>query len=69
MAPVCSSFVFANSANCRRTVDNPSGDETYAPVSMGNIMAQAAVFLMTIAAARGPCHAKPFNCVNLGLVF
>ena len=58
MAPVCSSFVFANSVNTRRTVDNPTGDETYPPVTMGNIMAQVAVFLMTIAAARGsvPCQ-------------
>jgi hypothetical protein len=53
MAPVCSSFVFANSANTKRTSENVIGDETYEPVLLGNLMARAAAFLMAVAAARG----------------
>ena len=52
MAPVCSSFVFANIVNTKRTAENLVGDETYQPVSLGNLMARIAVFLMAVAAAR-----------------
>ena len=51
-APVCSSFVFANSSNCKRTIDNPYGDEGYEAVVQGNHMAMCAAFLMALACAR-----------------
>lgn len=51
-APVCSSFVFANSSNCKRTIDNPYGDEGYEAVVQGNHMATCAAFLMALACAR-----------------
>ena len=44
MAPVCSSFVFANSVMTRRTNAAPEGDGTYGPVKDGNFMALVAAF-------------------------
>eukprot|EP00959_Pyramimonas_sp_CCMP1952_P208825 4368103-Pyramimonas_sp.AAC.1 len=38
MAPVCSSFTFANSAMTRRANKAPEGDCTYAPARDGNHM-------------------------------
>ena len=52
MAPVCSSFVFPNSSNTRRTRTRWQGDEEYPPVQRGNLMAQEAAFLMCVALAR-----------------
>jgi hypothetical protein len=53
LAPVCSSFVFMNSSNCRRTMGNPSGDKTYRPVIEGNLHASVAAFLFVLATLRG----------------
>ena len=54
MAPVCSSFVFMNSSNCMRSVDNDwKGDVTYKPVIEGNLGAEIACFLWWLAWARG----------------
>ena len=53
MAPVCSSFIFANTANTKRNRENYRGDERYLPVRQGNQMAQTAAFLMCVALARG----------------
>lgn len=52
MAPVCSSWVFMNSANCRRTVKNPAGRAGYEPVKQGNHMASIAAFLYAVAMLR-----------------
>ena len=56
MAPVCSSFVYMNSSNCKRTKQNPAGDTGYGPVRDGNRMALIAAFLYAIAMLIG---AKP----------
>ena len=53
MAPVCSSFVFLNSANCKRSVAWPQGNTAYAPVQEGNRMALMAGFLYAVAMLRG----------------
>lgn len=52
-AVVCSSFVWANVSNTKRSIDNPFGDVTYEPVDQGNAMANIAAFLMAVASARG----------------
>jgi len=53
MGPPCSSFVMLNSAKCKRkSTNNYRGDETYAPVQLGNLLATAAAFLMTVACLR-----------------
>ncbi len=52
MAPVCSSWVFANVSNTKRSKTNPSGDLTYPPVLAGSVMAEVAVFCMLLANAR-----------------
>lgn len=52
MAPVCSSWVFANTANTKRNRDNYEGNEDYPAVRQGNQMAQTAAFLMSVALAR-----------------
>ena len=44
MAPVCSSFVFANSVMTRRTNAAPEGDGSCGPVKDGNFMALVAAF-------------------------
>jgi hypothetical protein len=51
-APVCSSFGFANSSRCKRNELNPYGDTNYGQVRQGNLMADIAIFFMTIAWAR-----------------
>jgi hypothetical protein len=51
-APVCSSFGFANSSRCKRNELNPYGDTNYGQVRQGNLMADIAMFFMTIAWAR-----------------
>lgn len=56
MAPVCSSWIFLNLAQTKRTrLHGPkfSGDERYVPVQQGNQMAEIAAFLFLIAALRG----------------
>ena len=52
MAPVCSSFVFANSVKCLRQAPDFEGDIEYGPVRGGNLMAQVSVFFMLLAAKR-----------------
>lgn len=52
MAPVCSSFVFANVSNTKRSVENPVGDVSYEAVAVGNLMANAAAFLFDVAVSR-----------------
>jgi len=54
-APVCSSFVFPDSANTKRKAGEFSGDETYRPVSQGNCGAMIATFLLLVAIGRS-CH-------------
>jgi len=61
MAPVCSSFVFANSSKTKRTKENPEGDIEYAPVVSGNTMASVSMFYMLLAHARGLCE-NPKPC-------
>lgn len=56
MAPVCSSSVFMNSSNCKRTKRNPAGDTGYGPVRDGNRMATIAACLYAVAMLIG---AKP----------
>lgn len=54
MGPPCSSFVMLNAVNCKRNAgNNYQGDERYAPVQLGNLLATAAAFLMTVASLRG----------------
>ena len=53
MAPVCSSFVFMNSSNCKRSILRPQGNTAYAPVREGNFMASIAAFLYAVAMLRG----------------
>ena len=54
MAPVCSSFGFMNSSNCKRSAANSwRGDETYESVQDGNLGADIACFLFWLAWARG----------------
>ena len=54
MGPPCSSFVMLNAVNCKRNADNNyQGDVRYAPVQLGNLLATAAAFLMTVACLRG----------------
>ena len=51
MGPPCSSFVMLNAVNCKRNAgNNYQGDERYAPVQLGNLLA---AFLMTVASLRG----------------
>ena len=53
LAPVCSSFVFANSSKCQRGPgNNYEGDADYAPVLQGNVMAKVAAFYFALAVAR-----------------
>ena len=52
-AVVCSSFVWANVSNTKRSIDNPFGDVAYEPVAQGNAMANIAAFLMAVASSRG----------------
>ena len=52
-APTCSSFGFANSHKCRRSKTNWAGDVSYEAVQRGNLEAQVAVFLVSLAVARG----------------
>ena len=52
-APVCASFVWANSSKTKRTSKNPAGDLSYQPVVLGNIMAEVAAFNMLLCDARG----------------
>ena len=57
MAPVCSSFVFMNSSDCKRTKQNPAGNTGYGPVRDGNSLQshrnfhKCKVFGITLAAA------------------
>lgn len=53
MAIVCSSFVFANSSNTKRSSANPYGDTSYEPVIQGNLMADIGAFFMSLASSRG----------------
>ena len=53
MGPPCSSFVMLNAVKCRRKADNNyQGDLNYPPVQLGNLLATAAAFLMTVACMR-----------------
>ena len=53
MGPPCSSFVMLNTVNCKRnSANNYRGDEGYQPVQLGNLLATATAFLMTLAAVR-----------------
>lgn len=53
MAPVCSSWVFANMSNTKRTKENPCGDRSYPQVVSGNLQAKVATFCLLLAHARG----------------
>ena len=52
MAPVCSSFGFANSSKCRRSAPHFEGNLLYEAVLAGNLMARIAAFLILLAHAR-----------------
>ncbi len=52
MAPVCSSWTFANVSNTKRSKTNPAGDLTYPAVLAGNLMVEVAVFCMLLADVR-----------------
>jgi len=52
MAPVCSSFVFCNVSNTKRSLNNLLGDESNQSVRKGNMMANIASFLLCVALAR-----------------
>ena len=53
MGPPCSSFVMLNAVNCKRKhSNNYKGDEAYLPVCLGNLLATAAAFLMTVGSVR-----------------
>lgn len=53
MGPPCSSFVMMNAVKCRRNAQNNyQGDSSYPPVQLGNLLATAAAFLMTVACMR-----------------
>ena len=62
MAPVCSSFVFANTSNTKRCAQNFMGDTSYEPVASGNLMADIAGFLMRVAKERGRARGYSANC-------
>jgi hypothetical protein len=53
MAPVCSSWIFCNMSNTKRSKNNVQGDVSYGPVRDGNLMADVAGFLMCLAWRRG----------------
>ena len=53
MAPVCSSWGFANSANTGRRQGNVAGSRRCPAVVEGNLMAEIAMFLFAVAIARG----------------
>ena len=54
MGPTCSTFVFANSNNNKRSESNSwAGDPEYEPTHTGNLEAEAAWFFFCLAAARG----------------
>ena len=48
MAPVCSSWIFANSSNTHRKAANVNGNLNYKPVADGNRMADVAAFLVEL---------------------
>lgn len=52
MAPTCSSFVFANSSRTGRSASNYEGDLEYPATQSGNVQAQVAIFLFTLATLR-----------------
>ena len=53
MGPPCSSFVILIAVNGKRNAtNNYRGDESYKPARLGNLLATAAAFLMTLAALR-----------------
>lgn len=49
----CSSFVFADSSNCKRKRGQVQGDLSYQPVVDGNAMANTAAFFMALCVLRG----------------
>lgn len=51
MGPTCSSFVFPNSSNCKRSSGKWEGNTSYAPVAQGNLEAQMACFFFFLAYA------------------
>jgi hypothetical protein len=54
LAPLCSSWVFYNVSRTKRCKANEyKGDMSYPPVQDGNLMAEACVFLVKLAKARG----------------
>ena len=54
MAPECRSFHHVlNVRNTKRSLEDPAGDETYAPVATGNAQAAIAAFLYALAHLRG----------------
>jgi hypothetical protein len=58
-AVVCSSFVFANSSNTKRPVNNPYGDKEFEQVVNGNLMADiASFFWLSPAAAGSKCASR-----------
>ena len=52
MAPVCSSFGFASSSHTKRKRTNFAGDLHSRSVQSGNMMANVAMFLLSLAVAR-----------------
>ncbi len=52
LAPVCSSFVWSNTANTLRTKDNPDGDPEYKSVKEGNIYLSVCIFVVVICLTR-----------------
>jgi len=64
LAPVCSSWVWMNSKNCKRKKDNGyRGNLTYKPVLLGNVIAEASAFL-TLLAYRRLCEAAVENPIR-----
>jgi hypothetical protein len=53
MAPDCRSWIFPNSSNTKRKINNLAGDLSYDAVVLGNLLANIAIFLMPIALSRG----------------
>ena len=76
MAPVCSSFVFANSNNCKRHGPDFEGNMLYDAVCTGNLMATLSAFFMLLAhmrevyaSAENPCGSTYFNFRPVHKVF
>ena len=53
MGPTCATFGFPNSSRCKRSLDNPWGDETYDKVQVGNAECEVCRFFVLLGVARG----------------